>query len=246
LKLSIIIPVYNEEETLERVLSLVEDENLPCEKEVIVVDDGSYDTSREIAANHRNVRLLCHAMNEGKGAAIKSGLRHATGDFICVQDADMEYLPADLPMLVKALVEGQDIAVFGNRLATRPKGMSLKNYVGNLVLSFLCRLLYRVAITDLMTGYKLFPKGVKKLGELDVASFGFEVEITARILKLGLEIVELPIHYKARRLGKKITWADGLMAVYYIFKYRFGLRAQRLQFLANIQKYAARHRRASD
>ena len=234
MKLSIVVPVYNEKPTLDLLLSLVESLQLPCEKQILVVDDGSSDGSKEIAASHGSVRLISHSVNQGKGAAIRDGLRYADGEFVCIQDADMEYIPSDIPSLVIALLREVRVAVFGTRFATKPKDMSFPHYVGNLAISMLARLLYRTNITDIMTGYKLFPKEITKLGELDVANFGFEIEATARILKMGYRVVEVPIHYSARRAGKKITWADGLLSVYYLFKYRFRLKAPRLQFVADL------------
>ena len=234
LKLSIIVPVYNEKATLDLLLSLVESVQVPCEKQILVVDDGSSDGSRDIAANHAAVRLISHSVNQGKGAAIRNGLRYADGDFVCIQDADMEYIPSDIPSLVIPLLKEARVAVFGTRFAAKPKDMSFVHYVGNLAISMLGRFLYRTKITDIMTGYKLFPKEITKLGELDVANFGFEIEATARILEMGYKIVEVPIRYSARRAGKKITWADGLLSVYYLFKYRFGLKATRLQFVADL------------
>jgi glycosyltransferase involved in cell wall biosynthesis len=243
MKLTIIIPVYNESETLENLLSLLESISLPFETEVLVIDDGSSDGSREIAAKHTSFKLICHEKNQGKGAAIRNGLRYASGDFICIQDADMEYLPSDLPALAAPLLEREGIAVFGTRFACKPAGMSFRNYVGNLALTLLCKALYRAPISDVMTGYKLFPRHTTSFGELDLANFGFEIEIVARILRLGYEIVEVPIHYFARTFGKKITWVDGLMSVYYLFKYRCGLKAPRLQFIHAILESTKRKRK---
>ena len=124
--LNIIIPVYNEERTLDEVLSLVESQRLPCEKEILVVDDGSVDGSRDIALKHTStVRLLIHEVNQGKGGAIRTGLRHTKGDFICIQDADMEYLPADLPRLVTALQSEHHVAIFGTRFSRIPAGRKI-------------------------------------------------------------------------------------------------------------------------
>ena len=231
LKLTVIVPVFNERQTLAMLLEQLSKTNLQIDSEVIVVDDGSTDGSDKIIGKHGWVKSIHHDRNMGKGAAVRSGIALSSGDFICILDADMEYLPEDLPSLVEPLVRGEAEAVFGSRFLGRPIYMSLKNYVGNKILTKLAQIVYKAQITDVMTGYKIFPRYLSANPPLDIASFGFEIEITARLVAAKCRIVEVPISYHARKFGKKIGWGDGLMSVYYILKYRFGLKAPRLQFV---------------
>jgi len=225
------VPVFNERRTLATLLDQLSKTHLQIDSEVIVVDDGSTDGSDRIIRKHGWLRSIHHNRNMGKGAAIRSGIAISSGDFICILDADMEYSPRDLPNLVEPLMRGEAEAVFGSRFLGRPINMSVKNYIGNKILTKLTQIVYKAQITDVMTGYKIFLRRLSEKTPLDIASFGFEIEITARLFATNCRIVEVPISYCARKLGKKITWGDGLMSVYYILKYRFHLKAPRLQFI---------------
>ena len=225
-----IVPVFNERRTLATLLDQLSKTQLQIDSEVIVVDDGSTDGSDRIIRKYGWLKSIRHRHNMGKGAAIRSGIAQSSGDFICILDADMEYLPKDLPSLVEPLERGKADAVFGSRFLGRPIDMSVKNYIGNKILTKLAQIVHKVQITDVMTGYKMFPRYVSER-PLDIASFGFEIEITARLVANNCRIAEVPISYCARKLGKKITWGDGLMSVYYILKYRFQLKAPKLQFI---------------
>jgi len=237
MKLSIIIPVYNEEKTLLKLLKKVEEVNLPSfkgkviEKEIILVDDCSKDKSREILKKiEKKHKVLYHKKNMGKGTALRTGLEHITGDIILIQDADLEYNPEDYPKLIKPILEGKTKVVYGSRFKSK-KGHFKKMHltymlhsVGNWGLTLITSILFFTKLTDMETCYKVFTKDVlNKIGKLRAKRFDFEPEITAKILKKGFKIKEVPINYYSRDFseGKKITWRDGIKAVWYIIKYRF-------------------------
>jgi glycosyltransferase involved in cell wall biosynthesis len=222
--ISIIIPAYNEErairEVLKKVLQLSFDS---LEKEVIVVDDGSTDETREILKafpKTKDLKILTHEKNLGKGAAIRSGIKNSSGSIIALQDSDLEYDPELLPKLVSPILEGEDV-VFGSRFLGKADNMNFLFYLGNRFLSFLTRVLYRVAITDMETGFKIFRRRVVEGMDLKSTGFEIEPEITARILKKGYRIKEIPIDYVAReKEHKKITPMDGVIAAFILIKYR--------------------------
>lgn len=248
--LSVIIPVYNEERTVGEVLRRVVEAHAPGDKEIMVVDDGSADRTAEVLKQwqgHRQVVILRHSGNRGKGAAIRTGLEHARGRLTLIQDADLEYDPADYPRLLEPLLSGQADVVYGSRRlgqkvfgcnppaeqsAGRRVGAGkwaqycrqLFNpfYHGVTVLNIMVRLLYRVRITDEATCYKVFPTEVLRAMELECERFEFCPEVTAKAARLGLRIVEVPIHYRGRtvREGKKVGWRDGLAAIRTLWKYR--------------------------
>ncbi|MEM3465358.1 MAG: glycosyltransferase family 2 protein [Candidatus Jordarchaeales archaeon] len=224
-KVSIIIPCFNEEETISDVIERVKRVDLGLEKEVIVVDDGSTDSSFEKASKHDGVIVVRHERNMGKGAAVKTGIAHSTGDVIVIQDADLEYLPEDIPGLLVPLLRGEADAVYGSRFLGSIEGMSLSHMLGNRVLSWATRILFGARITDMMTGYKLFRREVVDGLELKSKRFEFEPEITAKLLKRGVRIVETPIRYSARKKGEaKIRWKDGLICLWWLVKERLGGR----------------------
>ncbi len=228
-KLSVIIPVYNEEKTIREVIEEVKKANLKSiEKEIIVVDDFSQDSTRDILKNIKGpqLKILFHKENMGKGAAIRTGMKNATGDIILIQDADLEYSPKEYPKLLKPILENKAKVVYGSRLeAIRKdiKSMYKLHYAGNLFLTLMTNILYGAKITDMETGYKVFRKEVVEGINLRAMRFDFEPEITAKILKKGYRIYEIPIGFAGRKFreGKKITWVDGIKALYYLVKYRF-------------------------
>ena len=229
MKLSIIIPVYNEEKTILKVISKVKNQKLnKIKKEIIIVDDFSKDGTGKILSGLKNkdIKIFFHEKNQGKGAAIRTGLRHATGDVILIQDADLEYDPKEYPKLLKPIMDGKAKVVYGSRIeAIRRKieSMYKLHYFGNVFLTIVTNVLYGSKITDMETGYKLFRREVIKNIRLRARRFDFEPEITAKILKRGYRIEEIPIDFTGRKFreGKKITWRDGIKALLYLIKYRF-------------------------
>lgn len=219
-KLSIIIPVYNEEKTIEKLLSKVLDVDLGrWDKEIIVVDDGSSDKTFQVLSKFNpHFKLIRHKKNRGKGAAIQTGLKHASGDAMVVQDADLEYDPADLPKLLKKYDTGNAAVVFGSR------NLKLKEhifYVWGINLStFLVNMLYDSNLTDLYTCYKLFDAKILNRVKSKALGFEWDIEIIVKILKQGYKIVEAPISYKPRSLneGKKIRPWDGIIGLWMIVK----------------------------
>ena len=234
--LSIIIPVFNEARTVANVIKNVKSVDLgSINKELIVVDDCSTDKTRELLKVSNGIKLLCHDINRGKGAAIRTGLQHAAGDIILIQDADMEYDPKEYHALLKLILENKTKVVFGSRFMSTTTGQRSAKalpseykgnqiyFLGNKFLSFCVGLLYGKKISDMETCYKVFRREVLDRITLRATRFDFEPEITAKILKKGHKIVEVPISYKPRPFteGKKITWKDGLYALFCLIKYRF-------------------------
>lgn len=227
-KLSIVIPVYNEQKTIKKILSQVENVNIaPIEKEIIIVDDFSEDGTKKVLKKlkeeNSNIKVIYKELNEGKGAALRTGFANTTGDYVIVQDADLEYDPEDYPKLIRALEEGKVDVVYGSRFSGNYKDMSNLHYFGNKFLTLLTNMFYGVLLTDMETCYKLIPGNFARNLKIDSNRFNFEPEVTAKILKSGLKIIEIPINYKGRKHdeGKKITWRDGFSAVYTLIKYKF-------------------------
>ncbi len=222
--LSVIMPVYNERETLSEILARVRAVDLP--KEIVVVDDGSTDGTREILREEEqkgDLKVLYHRVNMGKGAAVRTGLEHATGDFIIIQDADLEYDPRDYPKLLKPLLEGEAEVVYGSRFMDFGKSMFFLQALGNRIVTMFTNLLYGTALSDMETCYKVFKAEVIKSIPLCSRRFELEPEITAKLLKRGYHIQEVPISYQGREYhqGKKLTWRDGIKALWTLIKYRF-------------------------
>lgn len=230
-ELSIVIPAYNEERTIINVLeSLIK--NVPGILEIIVVDDGSKDTTCQVVDEytsqnsiHEKVILIKHGNNQGKTAAVKTGIRASKGDIVIIQDADLEYNPEDIPDVIFPIQSGQADVVYGSRFLVRKASRVLyfRHYLANQLLTFLSNLLTDINLTDVETGYKAFKGDLIRKLNLTSSGFGFEIEITAKISKLKCRIYEVPISYYGRTYeeGKKITWRDGVSALYYIFKYNW-------------------------
>jgi glycosyltransferase involved in cell wall biosynthesis len=226
MKLSIIMPVYNERNTIKEILRRVKQVDLDdLEREIIIVDDFSQDGTRDILAMEEDsvTRVIHHTENRGKGAALRSGFKAVTGDLIIVQDADLEYDPEDFPKLLDPILKGKAKVVYGSRFTGPRKNMMFWHYVGNRFLALLTNVLFNTTLSDMETCYKLMTRDV--LDSLDLKSDHFEIEpeITAKILKQRIRIFEVPISYAGREMeeGKKISWRDGVPALYTLVKYRF-------------------------
>lgn len=229
-KLSILIPVYNEAKTIVPVLEMVS--KAPAgglEKELVVVDDGSTDGTRDILKGLNpepfNAKIYFHDKNQGKGAALRTAQGYATGDIIIIQDADMEYSPDEYPALLKPILDGRADVVYGSRLSGGQvtRAFHFTHYLGNKFLSLMTNVLYNSTLTDMETCYKVFKADIFKRVLIRSNRFEFEPEITAKILKQKVRIYELPISYFGRDYseGKKITWRDGFGALWALVKYRF-------------------------
>lgn len=231
MKLSIIIPVFNEEKTILQIVEKVKEVDFPVKNEIIIVDDGSYDETREKLKKIKDVKVILHEKNQGKGAAVKTGIKNSTGDYIIIQDADLEYDPNQIKDLLKPILEKKTEVVYGTRLKRLPDLSKeertlqfLVHYLGNRFLSLVTSVLYREWITDMETCYKLFPKKALNGVKLNARGFEFEPEITAKLLKKGFKILEVPISTNPRGYdeGKKInTVKDGIRAFTTLIKYRF-------------------------
>lgn len=224
MKVTILIPCFNEEQTIGQVIERIMKIDAPFEKEVLVVNDGSTDQSEQKIREIGNdaVRLINHPSNMGKGAAIQTGFENTTGKVIVIQDADLEYFPENIVKLVAPILEGKTDIVYGSRFLGTIRGMSLRHRIGNIVLSAVTSLLYGTNITDVMTGHKAFDiKDVRDI-RLDCKKFEVELELTVEFLKRKKKILEIPIPYEYRRRGKsKISWKDGLAAFFWLLKTRF-------------------------
>ena len=223
MKLSIIVPCYNERETLGEVLQRLMKLQLLCEVEVIVVDDGSTDGSAKVVEKFPKVQLIRHEVNKGKGAALKTGIEKSSGDFILIQDADLEYFPEDIPKLIDPILSDKADVVLGSRFLGKPEGMSRSHLFANKLLSCATRILFNSKITDVMTGYKVFPRKAFEGISIISRSFDIETELVGNFLKLGLRVVEVPIQYRYRRSGKsKIMWKHGFASLWTLLRIRFG------------------------
>ena len=221
MKLSVIIPAYNEIDTIAEVLRRVRE--VPIDKEIIVTDDCSTDGTREFLRQQPDIVLVESDTNQGKGKSIRSALGHITGDLVLIQDADLEYDPSDYHSLIKPIIEGKADMVYGSRFTGGKPKMRTINYIANRVFAAMASLLYGVRVTDEATCYKAFKTEVLKSIELRCNRFEFCPEVTARLLKRGYRYVEVPIWYEARThaQGKKITWRDGVECIWTLLKYRF-------------------------
>ncbi|PIQ92861.1 MAG: glycosyl transferase [Parcubacteria group bacterium CG11_big_fil_rev_8_21_14_0_20_39_14] len=226
--LSIIIPVFNEENLIEEILKRVDNAQvLNWEKEIIVVDDGSTDDSKSKIQNLKskvqNLRIISHKKNLGKGAAIRTALNYVTGDYVLIQDADLEYSPNDFQKLLSPIQKGEAQIVYGSRNLEPAKRGYFLNFWGGKFLTFLTNLLFKTSLTDINTGYKVFKTEILKNLKLESSRFEFCEEVTARALKAGYKIVEVPISYNPRgvREGKKLRPIDGLVGFWAIVRLKF-------------------------
>jgi len=228
-KLSVVIPVYNEISTIDEILKRVKEVNVGLEKEIILVDDCSADGTRERlqeiqqAESQNNVKVFFHEKNQGKGAALRTGFQHVTGDITLIQDADLEYSPNDYPKLLEPILDGRADAVYGSRFLGGPhRVLFFWHYMTNRFLTFLSNMVTNLNLTDMETCYKVIKTPILKEIPLKSDRFGFEPEITAKLAKRKYRIYETPISYSGRDYseGKKINWKDGIAALFHIIRFR--------------------------
>jgi glycosyltransferase involved in cell wall biosynthesis len=225
MKLTVIIPVYNEKNTIEEILRRVQAVDVGFEKELVVVDDCSQDGTREILqkVNAPGIRIFYHEKNKGKGAALHTGFSNADGDIVLVQDADLEYDPREYPRLIGPILDGRADVVYGSRFLGGPhRVLFFWHYVGNKMLTTFSNIMSNLNLTDMETCYKAFRREVLRRIRLKSARFGFEPEITMKVAKQKCRIYEVPISYSGRDYaeGKKIGWKDGVAAIYHIIRFR--------------------------
>jgi glycosyltransferase involved in cell wall biosynthesis len=222
--LSVVMPVYNEAETIEEMVSRVLAS--PLRIELIAIDDGSTDGSREILqrlASKKQFKLLLQEKNKGKGAAVRRGFAETTGDIVVIQDADLEYSPEEYPDLIDLILQGKADAVYGSRFLGRHRAFLFTHYLGNKFLTLVTNVLYNTILTDMETCFKAIRGDIVRRMTLRENRFGIEPEITAKLFKMGCRVYEVPITYQGRGYeeGKKIGWKDGLEALWVLLKYRF-------------------------
>lgn len=232
MKLSVLVPVYNEIATIAEVIRRVRTAPVPVPLELIFVDDCSVDGTREFLQNlvssegreNGEVKVFMHERNLGKGAAIRTAMSHATGTMVLIQDADLEYDPQDYEALLKPILDGHADVVFGNRFhGGSHRVLYFWHAVGNRLLTTLCNMVTNLNLTDMEVGYKVFRTEILKQIQLQSRRFGFEPEITVKVAQLGCRIYEVPISYHGRTYaeGKKISWRDGIAALFHILRYRY-------------------------
>jgi len=238
-KLSVVIPAYNEIDNIQEILKRVSEVETGLEKEIIIVDDCSKDGTREFLKKIRNggkevskllpskdprtFKVILHEQNAGKGGALRTGFSHVTGDIMIVQDADLEYDPRDYTRLLKPILDGEADVVYGSRFLgrKRPEGILFSSFIANRILTFISNILTGLRLTDMETCYKVIKSSILQEIELTSDRFGIEPEITAKLAKKRIRLVEMPISYHGRdhAAGKKINWKDGLSAIYHIVRF---------------------------
>lgn len=223
MKLSVIIPCYNEAGTILEIIKRVK--KTPWNKEIIVIDDGSNDGTAELLKTIKDnqITVIFQKVNQGKGAALKIGIKQTTGDYVVIQDADLEYDPQDWKKLFDPIKKGKAQVVYGSRFTGEHRDMFFWHWLGNKLLTLITNILFNTTLSDMETGYKVFKREIIQAIPLRANRFDFEPEITAKILKSGVRIYEVPISYAGRDYneGKKITWGDGVKAIFALLKYRF-------------------------
>jgi len=223
--LSIIMPVYNEKDTIQKAIDMALSVELPIGREIIIVDDGSTDGTRDILRGITNpgVRVIYHKKNKGKGAALRTGFSVLKGDIVIIQDTDLEYSPSDYPILLEPILNGKADIVYGSRFLSGPHRVLLFwHFVGNKLITLIADILYNINLSDVETGYKMFRSELLNNITFLSNSFGFEAEFTAKVTRHHFRIYEVPIQYSGRTYeeGKKITWRDGIIALWYLVKCR--------------------------
>jgi len=233
INLSIIMPVFNEKATFEKALGRligVDFKSLGITREIIIVDDGSTDGTQELLKRYQSknepandIKVIFHEKNMGKGAAIRTGFAHASGEVVTVHDADLEYNPDDFKELLKPILAGKYDVVYGSRFIKRTEYAHLRFKIGNILFSFLISMLFGARITDSYTCYKMFKRSILDKFVLESNGFEIEAELTIKFLKAGYRILEMPISYKPRSIkqGKKIGWKDACIGLFTILKHRF-------------------------
>jgi len=226
MKISIIIPVFNEKNSIEEIIKRVQAVDVGLEKEIIIVDDCSQDGTRQILEklNYPNMKLFFHSKNKGKGAALQTGFSKAEGDIILIQDADLEYDPKEYNKLLAPILDGRADVVYGSRFLGGPhRVLFFWHYVGNKILTMLSNIMSNLNLTDMETCYKVFKKEILNKIKIKSKRFGFEPEVTIKFAKLKCRIYEVPISYSGRDYseGKKIGWKDGIAAIFHIIRYKF-------------------------
>jgi glycosyltransferase involved in cell wall biosynthesis len=225
MRLSIVIPVYNEQGTIYEVIRRVE--AVDRDKEIIIVDDGSTDGTRDLLKKYEvreGFKVVYLSMNKGKGAALRAGFEKANGEIIIIQDADLEYNPKDYPVLLEPILDGRADAVYGSRFLGGPhRVLFFWHYLGNKFLTTLSNMFTNLNLSDMETGYKVFRRSILDSFTLKCNRFGFEPEFTSKIARNKLRIYEVPISYSGRDYseGKKVNWKDGVAALWFIFRFRF-------------------------
>jgi glycosyltransferase involved in cell wall biosynthesis len=224
-KLTVIVPIYNEERTLEEIVRRVQAAPFPLEKEILLVNDASTDGTRQVLErlSGPGIRVFHHTVNQGKGAAIRTAQQHVTGDLMIIQDADLEYYPEEYEMLAKPILDGRADVTYGTRFGGTHRVFLFWHYAGNRLLTLITNVLYNTMLTDMETCFKMCKSHVFTSMSLKSNRFGFEPEFTAKVFKRGYKVYEVPISYNGRGYedGKKITWKDGVAALWFLLKFRF-------------------------
>lgn len=225
MKLSVVMPVYNELKTVEKAINSVLNVKTSIDKELIIVDDGSTDGTRDVLSKikDKDIKIVYHEKNMGKGAALKTGFSNVSGDIVIIQDADLEYDPNDYDTLIKPIIDGKADIVYGSRFKSGSHRVLLFwHYLGNKLITLVADVLYNINLSDIETCYKAFKSEILTKIQFRSNSFGFEAEFTAKVAKNRYRIYEVPIQYYGRTYeeGKKITWRDGFVALWILLRYR--------------------------